>query len=174
MGTVNAPLAPCRSRENVTGSHYGTLLGERGRRRVGEFVTGFWPLTPYSKRMGWGFRKSINFGPLRINASKSGLGYSIGGRGFRVGRDARGRQYRSFSIPGTGIFNRTYTTLGLRPPGLRRPSRSCITRLPQLPPTNGSRKSSAVGNRQNRSLFFRCCCDLHSSDRGYSPFLRIN
>lgn len=58
--------------------------------------------------MGWGFRKSINFGPLRINASKSGLGYSIGGRGFRVGRDARGRQYRSLSIPGTGIFNRTY------------------------------------------------------------------
>jgi len=59
--------------------------------------------------MGWGFRKSINFGPLRINASKSGLGYSIGGRGFRVGRDARGRQYRSLSIPGTGIFKRTYT-----------------------------------------------------------------
>jgi len=59
--------------------------------------------------MGWGFRKSINFGPLRINASKSGLGYSIGGRGLRLGRDARGRQYRSFSIPGTGIFNRTYT-----------------------------------------------------------------
>jgi len=59
--------------------------------------------------MGWGFRKSINLGPLRINASKSGIGYSIGGRGFRVGKDARGRSYRSISIPGTGIYNRTYT-----------------------------------------------------------------
>ena len=62
--------------------------------------------------MGWGFRKSFNIGPLRINASKSGLGYSFGGRGFRVGRDARGRQYRSISIPGTGIFNRTYIPKG--------------------------------------------------------------
>lgn len=58
--------------------------------------------------MGWGFRKSINLGPLRINASKSGLGYSIGGRGFRIGKDARGRNYRALSIPGTGIYNRTY------------------------------------------------------------------
>lgn len=58
--------------------------------------------------MGWGFRKSINLGPLRINASKSGLGYSVGGRGFRIGKDARGRKYRALSIPGTGIYNRTY------------------------------------------------------------------
>ncbi|MFC5861765.1 DUF4236 domain-containing protein [Acidicapsa dinghuensis] len=54
------------------------------------------------------FRKSLNLGPLRINASKSGLGYSVGGRGFRIGRDAKGRPYKSFSIPGTGIYNRTY------------------------------------------------------------------
>lgn len=58
--------------------------------------------------MAWGFRRSVNFGPLRINASKSGLGFSVGGRGFRVGKDARGRKYTSTSIPGTGIYNRTY------------------------------------------------------------------
>jgi hypothetical protein len=58
--------------------------------------------------MAWGFRKSFNLGPLRINASKSGFGYSFGGRGFRIGKDARGRAYRSTSIPGTGIYNRTY------------------------------------------------------------------
>ena len=58
--------------------------------------------------MGWAFRKGFNLGPLRINASKSGIGYSIGGRGFRIGKDARGRGYRSLSIPGTGIYNRTY------------------------------------------------------------------
>jgi len=59
--------------------------------------------------MGWGFRRSINLGPLRINASKSGLGYSFGGRGFRIGRDAKGRSYTSTSIPGTGIYNRSYS-----------------------------------------------------------------
>jgi hypothetical protein len=59
--------------------------------------------------MAWGFRRSVNFGPLRINASKSGLGYSFGGRGFRIGKDARGRKYTSTSIPGTGIYNRTYS-----------------------------------------------------------------
>ena len=58
--------------------------------------------------MGWGFRRSIKFGPVRLNLSKSGLGYSIGGKGLRVGRDAKGRSYRSASIPGTGIYSRKY------------------------------------------------------------------
>ena len=65
--------------------------------------------------MGWGFRKSLNVGPLRINASKSGLGYSFGGRGLRVGRDAKGRSYTAASIPGTGIYKRSYrSTAGAR------------------------------------------------------------
>jgi hypothetical protein len=63
----------------------------------------------YDCGMGWSFRRSINLGPLRINASKSGFGYSIGGRGFRIGKDARGRKYTAMSIPGTGIYNRTYS-----------------------------------------------------------------
>lgn len=58
--------------------------------------------------MGWNFRRSINLGPLRINASKSGIGYSVGGRGFRVGEDAKGRKYTAASIPGTGIYRRDY------------------------------------------------------------------
>jgi hypothetical protein len=58
--------------------------------------------------MGWGFRRSVNLGPLRLNLSKSGLGYSVGTRGFRVGKDAKGRKYRSLSIPQTGIFRRDY------------------------------------------------------------------
>jgi hypothetical protein len=61
--------------------------------------------------MGWGFRRGINIGPFRINMSKSGFGYSIGGRGFRVGKDARGRSYTAASIPGTGIFYRSYKKL---------------------------------------------------------------
>jgi hypothetical protein len=53
--------------------------------------------------MGFFYRRSIGLGAFRINVSRSGVGYSVGGRGFRVGVDARGRRYTSASIPGTGI-----------------------------------------------------------------------
>ncbi len=53
--------------------------------------------------MGWSYRKSVNLGPFRVNISKSGIGYSLGGMGFRTGVSSRGRQYRSVSIPGTGL-----------------------------------------------------------------------
>ena len=44
--------------------------------------------------MGFRFRKSINFGPFRINFSKSGIGYSFGGKGFRVTKTATGKTLR--------------------------------------------------------------------------------
>jgi hypothetical protein len=53
--------------------------------------------------MGWSYRKSVHFGPFRVNVSKSGIGYSVGGVGFRSGVSSRGRKYRSVSIPGTGL-----------------------------------------------------------------------
>ena len=53
--------------------------------------------------MGWSYRKSVGLGPFRINISKSGIGYSVGGRGFRTGVNSRGRSYKSFSVPGTGM-----------------------------------------------------------------------
>ncbi len=58
--------------------------------------------------MAFFYRKSVNLGPFRVNLSKSGVGYSVGGRGFRVGTTSRGRKYTSFSIPGTGIGYRKY------------------------------------------------------------------
>lgn len=60
--------------------------------------------------MALGFRRSLKFGPLKLNLSKSGVGYSVGVRGFRVGKDARGRSYTAASIPGTGLYNRTYSS----------------------------------------------------------------
>ena len=62
--------------------------------------------------MGWGFRRSLKLGPLKLNFSKSGVGYSVGVRGFRVGTDARGRSYTAASIPGTGLYSRTYAGKG--------------------------------------------------------------
>ena len=56
--------------------------------------------------MGWSFRKSVGLGPFRVSVSKSGVGYSVGGRGFRVGTNAKGRRYSTFSIPGTGLSYR--------------------------------------------------------------------
>ena len=40
--------------------------------------------------MAWYLRKAFKFGPLRINLSKSGLGYSLGVKGARIGTGPRG------------------------------------------------------------------------------------
>ncbi len=53
--------------------------------------------------MGVRFRKSVNFGPFRINFSKSGIGASFGVKGYRVTKTATGRTRTTASIPGTGI-----------------------------------------------------------------------
>lgn len=53
--------------------------------------------------MGFRFRKSFGAGPFRINLSKSGIGYSVGGKGFRYTKKAGGGTRTTASIPGTGI-----------------------------------------------------------------------
>jgi hypothetical protein len=58
--------------------------------------------------MGFYFRRSVGVGPFRINLSKSGVGWSVGGRGFRTGVSARGRRYTTFGLPGTGLGYRSY------------------------------------------------------------------
>ncbi len=72
--------------------------------------------------MGFTYRKSVNLGPFRVNLSKSGLGYSVGGRGFRVGTTPRGKKYTSFSIPGTGV-------------GYRKSGAGCLVLLASIPAT---------------------------------------
>jgi len=54
--------------------------------------------------MGLRFRKSINLGGgARLNISKSGIGYSMGTKGFRATKTSRGSIRTTASIPGTGI-----------------------------------------------------------------------
>lgn len=60
--------------------------------------------------MGFRFRKSINLGGLRINLSKSGVGYSVGGKGFRFTKKAGGGTRTTTSIPSTGISHVTETS----------------------------------------------------------------
>lgn len=53
--------------------------------------------------MGLRINKSINIGGLRVNLSKSGIGFSAEVPGFRVTKTADGKIRKTVSIPGTGI-----------------------------------------------------------------------
>ena len=54
--------------------------------------------------MGLRFRKSFRIFPgVRINLSKTGIGASVGFKGFRWTRRADGKIQKTFSVPGTGI-----------------------------------------------------------------------
>lgn len=53
--------------------------------------------------MGFRFRKSFGKGPFRINISKSGIGYSVGVKGARITKTAKGARRTTLSISGTGL-----------------------------------------------------------------------
>ena len=54
--------------------------------------------------MGFRYRKSKNLGKgFRVNMSKSGPGFSWGGKGFRLTRTAKGNIRGTAYIPGTGL-----------------------------------------------------------------------
>jgi len=57
--------------------------------------------------MGFTYRKSVSIGPFRVNVGRSGVGYSVGGKGFRTGVSSQGKRYSTFSVPGTGLGYRT-------------------------------------------------------------------
>ena len=59
--------------------------------------------------MGLRFRKSVKMGPVRVNFSKSGVGYSVGTKGYRVTKKANGGTRTTVSVPGTGISYVTET-----------------------------------------------------------------
>lgn len=68
--------------------------------------------------MGLRFRKSYNLGPLRVNLSKSGVGYSVGGKGLRYTKKAGGGTRATASIPGTGIsYTKDYGSSAKRASG---------------------------------------------------------
>jgi hypothetical protein len=54
--------------------------------------------------MGWSFRRSKSFGLFKLNFSKSGVGFSFGVPGARVGVNSKGKRYLRGGIPGTGLY----------------------------------------------------------------------
>ena len=65
--------------------------------------------------MGILFRKSFNFGPFRLNLSKSGIGWSFGTKGARYTKTAKGNFYGTVNIPGTGISYREQISQDVTP-----------------------------------------------------------
>lgn len=63
--------------------------------------------------MALSIRKQIKMGPVNVNLSKSGIGWSIGGKGFRRTYAASGKVKNTVSIPGTGV---SYSTTGGKKP----------------------------------------------------------
>ena len=53
--------------------------------------------------MGFRFKKSIKAGPVRVNFSKSGIGFSAGVKGARITKPAKGKARTTVGIPGTGL-----------------------------------------------------------------------
>ena len=56
--------------------------------------------------MGLYFRKSTKIGPVRLNFSKNGIGWSVGGKYLRYGKTATGKKYVSGGAH--GIYFREY------------------------------------------------------------------
>ncbi|KHL00228.1 DUF4236 domain-containing protein [Sinomonas humi] len=68
--------------------------------------------------MGYRFRASKSFGPIRVTASRSGIGVSAGAGPLRVGRRADGRVTTTFRIPGSGISYTSLSSTAAIPPAL--------------------------------------------------------
>ena len=69
-----------------------------------------------ANHVSYRFRKTKSFGPFRVTLSKRGVGYSVGGKGYRLTKRADGRMQRTLSVPGTGLSHVTISR-----PSRRRP-----------------------------------------------------
>jgi hypothetical protein len=118
---------------------------------------------------GLRFQRRIRLLPgVHLNLSLSGVGVPAGGRGFHVGRTARGQTYVSAGLPGTGLSVRRYAPFTLafsegarhhvtagvqswrvdRVPGTRRPARDSF-RPAEVSPS--CRPPECVGDTNKRS-----------------------
>ena len=77
--------------------------------------------------MGWRFHRVLSAGLMRLNLSRTGVGWSCGIPGLRYGVSATGRRYVTLGFPGLGLYWMKY----LSPSTLHQPT-------PSLGPTGVS------------------------------------
>jgi hypothetical protein len=77
------------------------------------------------------FYRRFRKGPFRLNLSKRGVSYSVGGRGAWA-TFARGRTRTTVGLPGRGIY---WTSYGPRTVTRLRPAPAPLTQLPTSAPT---------------------------------------
>lgn len=106
--------------------------------------------------MAFRFRKSIKLGPLRINFSKSGVGYSVGNKFYRVTKKANGGMRTTATLPGTGISD------------VKDYSKDQVEEAAQMARTRRKKKLSRLSAARPR-----CCCSSASSRVAAMTRLRI-
>lgn len=106
--------------------------------------------------MGLRYRKSIRLGGgVRVNVSGRGVGWSVGGKGFRYTKPAGGRRpYSTVSLPGTGISYRSTADTKTPFTGSRAP-------LPSRRPGHPATRRLWGSGCWSRS----CCCWSPASQR---------
>jgi Protein of unknown function (DUF4236) len=83
--------------------------------------------------MGFSFRKSLKFGPLRVNLSKSGVGVSAGVKGARVSVGPKGT-YLNAGLKGVNYRQRLHPS---RPDAPIQKPAPLTTAAPKAPLTDG-------------------------------------
>lgn len=100
--------------------------------------------------MGFRFRKTKSYGPVRFTASKSGIGYSVGVKGARITKKAAGGIRTTTSIPGTGI---SYVNDLSYPTSRRKQKKAAKMEKKSLADTRRSiKKEYGLNNRQLKKL----------------------
>ncbi len=94
--------------------------------------------------MGFYIRKGFNFGPIRLNLSRSGLGASIGVKGARIGMGPRGTYVH---LGRGGLYYRQT----IAPPG-ERPFQNPPTTTDELPEISSSAAQNIVDSSANQLL----------------------
>lgn len=132
--------------------------------------------------MGFRFRKSAKIGPFRVTASKSGLSYSVGGKGYRVTKQANGKVRKTYSIPGTGIsYSETAGSTKKKQKKQRVQGYVPPSKTPGYEDTAQERNASPTGPKKHRKkrtiilavvialLFCSCVAALSDEDDASTP-----
>jgi len=98
--------------------------------------------------LGFYFRKSRNIGPVRFNFSKSGVGVSVGRRGFRVGLNAQGKRY--IHAGANGLYYRGSLDSPAPPPATEA-SRIVANDVPPSYPNSAPPEYLSLGSKRGGS-----------------------